>query len=132
MKKEAHPRSRKAEQMNRKAGHEKRKVESKIKKQKKKKPKLERFKWFFEKIKNEKKIKLTKEEVKEMIQEYLKDKKEEENHTFLDSIQQEAEEKEISSNQLELPDFTDEQNMKLFMMWDKSSDLFEQIKFKKF
>ena len=46
VKKDAHPRSRKAEQLNRQTNHERRKNDNKINKNRKTKPKLERFKLF--------------------------------------------------------------------------------------
>ena len=136
VKKDAHPRSRKAEQLNRQTNHERRKNDNKINKNRKTKPKLERFKFFLDKIKEEKKSKFTKEEIKGFITEYLEQKKEEmskkKKPTFQDELIYDVEEKEINSNQLELPDLTDEQNVKLFLMWDKSSNVFEQLRIKKF
>eukprot|EP01080_Neovahlkampfia_damariscottae_P009895 gene9895-2217_t len=121
VKKDAHPRSRKAEQLNRKTNHDKRKNDNKINKQKKTKPKLERFKFFLDKIKEENKTSFTKEEIKEFIDEYLEDKKLEMKNKKKSTIQEELifdmESKEINSNQLELPDLTDEQNVKLNFNW---------------
>lgn len=139
VKKDVHPRSRKAEQLNKKVVHNNKKDKKKIDKKLKMKPKIERFQWFFKKI-DFSKEKLTTEEIKSLIDEYVNEKnqeyeKEESKKGNLNTtleLKRNIENQEYSNNNFELPDLTDSNTMELFKLWNEQSNIFPKLKMKRF
>lgn len=139
VKKDVHPRSRKAEQLNKKAVHDSKKDKKKVDKKSKMKPKLEKFSWFFKKI-DFTKDKLSPEEVKSLIDEYMTSKndeyeKEESKKGKLPTsteLKRNLENQQYTNGKFELPDLTDPNTMELFKLWNEQSNIFEKLKMKNF